>query len=500
MKIYSASQLKEADSVSIKKQQITSEQLMERAASLVFKEIHSRLKNSENTVWVFCGIGNNGGDGLVVARLLQEQGYKVKVYVVAYSDKRSDDFKANFKKLKLKPETIESEEQFPEISSEDWVVDAIFGIGLNRGIKGWIAHLVENINHSGAYKVAVDMPSGLFADRVPSKEDAVIKADLTLSFQAPKLVFFLPQTMDHVGEFKILDIGLDKDFLEGLETDLRLTTKKEAFSIYRPRKKNSHKGTYGHTMVVGGSYGKIGSVVLASRAVLKSGAGLCTLFVPRCGYSIVQTNLPEAMVLTDADEEKLTGIDISLDPDVVCFGMGAGKKPDTVEAFKKLLHEINKPMLIDADGLNMLSEHRELLPLLPKNSVLTPHPKELERLIGEWEDDFQKIEKVRNFVRDHEVILVLKGAYSFVFSRDGVFINSSGNPGMATAGSGDVLSGVIAGLLSQKYEPICAAVLGVYLHAKAGDIAAEIKGQECLVSGDISEYLGAAYKYIKGQA
>lgn len=483
--------------MSIEKQGITSEDLMERAASLVFQEVHSRLNNSKNTIRVFCGIGNNGGDGLVVARLLQEQGYKVKVYVVAYSEKRSNDFKANFEKLKLNPETIESEEQFPEIVEEDWVIDAIFGIGLNRGIKGWIACLVERINQSGAYKIAIDMPSGLFADRVPAVDDAVINADLTLSFQSPKLVFLLPQTMDHVGEFKILDIGLDKDFLEGLETDLRLTTKKEAFSIYRPRKKNSHKGNYGHAMVIGGSYGKIGSVILAARAVLKAGAGLCTLFIPRCGYSIAQTNFPEAMVLTDTDDEKLTDIDVSLDPDVVCFGMGAGKQPDTVEAFKQLLQKTDKPMLIDADGLNMLSEHRELLPLLPKETVLTPHPKELERLIGEWEDDFQKIEKVRNFVIDHEVILVLKGAFSFIFSKDKVFINSSGNPGMATAGSGDVLSGVITGLLSQKYEPINAAVLGVYLHGKAGDVAAEMKGQEALVSGDISEYLGAAFKYIR---
>lgn len=499
MKIYSASQLKEADSISIEKQGITSEQLMERAASLVFQEVHSRLSNSKSTIRVFCGIGNNGGDGLVVARLLQEQGYTVKVYVVAYSDKRSDDFKANFEKLQQKPETIENEGQIPEVSPEDWVIDAIFGIGLNRGIKGWIARLIERINQSEAYKVAIDMPSGLFADKVPAEDDTIINADLTLSFQAPKLVFFLPKTMDHVGEFKILDIGLDKEYLKNLETNYSLTSVKEASFLYKPRKKNTHKGDYGHAMVIGGSYGKIGSVVLASRAALKTGAGLCTLFIPHCGYSIVQTNLPEAMVLTDPDKNKLTQIDTSLDPDVICFGMGAGKKSETVKAFKNLLQEVDRPMLIDADGLNMLSENRDLLPLLPENSVLTPHPKELERLIGAWKDDFQKIEKVRNFVREHNVILVLKGAYSFVFSEAHVFINNSGNPGMATAGSGDVLSGVIAGLLSQKYEPVHAAVLGVYLHGKAGDIAAEKKGEESLVSGDISEFLGEAYKYIREQ-
>ncbi|WP_339656267.1 NAD(P)H-hydrate dehydratase, partial [uncultured Salegentibacter sp.] len=247
------------------------------------------------------------------------------------------------------------------------------------------------------------------------------------------------------------------------------------------------------TLVVGGSYGKIGSIVLSAKSTLRAGAGLCSVFVPKCGYEILQSSFPEAMVITDDNDKELTNIKTDLEPDVICFGMGAGKSSNTVNAFKDLLGRIRNPMLIDADGLNMLSENNELLGLLPKNSVLTPHPKELERLIGKWNDDFEKIHKIEKFTKKYKIILVLKGAHSFVFSGKHIYINNSGNSGMATAGSGDVLSGIIAGLMSQKYEPLVAAILGVYLHGLAGDIYAEESGYEALISGDISDNLGKAF-------
>lgn len=497
MKILSAAQLKEADKISIEKQGITSEELMERAATLVFNEIHARMKDAGVPVKIFCGIGNNGGDGLVVARLLKEHDYEVEVFVVAYSEHRSNDFQANYEKLKKlsseEPVVIKGEKDFPGLQPHDFVVDAIFGIGLNRPLEGWIAGLVKHINASEAFVLAIDMPSGLFSDKAPSESDTVLQADYTLSFQTPKLVFFLPQTMGYAGEVQILDIGLDKDFLYNVETETFLIGKQEAQQYYKPRKKNTHKGNYGHTLVVGGSYGKIGSIALSSTAVLKTGAGLCTIFAPRCGYSILQSVLPEAMVITDEDEDKLTNIKTDLDADVICFGMGIGKDEATKAAFEELLKKTKKPMLIDADGLNVLSANKDMLPLIPKNSVLTPHPKELERLIGKWEDDFEKIDMVQEFCKKHEVVLVLKGAHTFTFAAGKIYVNTTGNPGMATAGSGDVLSGVIAGLLSQKYSPAEAAVLGVYLHGSSADIAIQNCGFEALLSGDIAENMGKAF-------
>lgn len=497
MKILSAAQLKEADEVTLATEGISSTRLMERAASLVFNEIHTRLEGADIHIKIFCGIGNNGGDGLVVARLLHKYGYKVEVYVVNYSDKRSDDFLVNYDRYKKEshtwPALIKREEDFPEISPGDFVVDAIFGIGLNRPAEGWLAKLLIHINKSGAFCLAVDMPSGLFPDKVPAEDTAVIKANYTLTFQTPKMVFFLPQTMEYSGEVQVLDIGLNRGYLKEVKAMAQLIGKREARQLYKPRDKNSHKGDYGHALVVGGSYGKIGSMVLSAKSTLKAGAGLCSVFVPKCGYQILQSSFPEAMVITDKDDNEITNIETDLEPDVICFGMGAGKASNTVKAFKDLLGRNKNPMLIDADGLNMLSENNELFELLPKNSVLTPHPRELERLIGKWYDDFDKIDKIEKFTKKYKVVLVLKGAHSFVFSGNHIYINNSGNPGMATAGSGDVLSGIIAGLLSQKYEPIVAAILGVYLHGLAGDICAEENGYEALISGDISDNLGKAF-------
>ncbi|WBL24080.1 NAD(P)H-hydrate dehydratase [Zunongwangia sp. HGR-M22] len=500
MKIFSAAQLKKADNITIKNQNITSTELMERAASLTTEEIHKRLQNADINIKIFCGVGNNGGDGLVIARLLIEKGYHVKVFVVNYTDKRSDDFLVNYDRLKETtndwPEYIKDEGDFPELNTNDFIIDAIFGIGLNRPLEGWVANLVKNINKTKAFILAIDMPSGLFSDKIPGKEDQLIKASFTISFQTPKLVFFLPQTMDYIGDLQVLDIGLDREFLNSEKTNANLISKHEARALYKPRKTNSHKGNYGHALVVGGSYGKIGSVVLSTTAALRTGAGLVSTFVPKCGYIVLQTALPEAMVITDKNEEKLTNIDHGMEPSIICFGMGAGKDPETVEAFKKLLQDIDKPMLIDADGLNMLSEHKELLNLLPKKSVLTPHPKELERLIGEWEDDFDKLEKIETFTKTHNIILVLKGSHTFTCAEGKIYINNSGNPGMATAGSGDVLSGIIAGLISQQYEPLAAAIFGVYLHGLSGDIVAENKSYQALISGDIAENMGAAYQSL----
>ncbi|SDR82101.1 NAD(P)H-hydrate dehydratase [Gramella sp. MAR_2010_147] len=496
MKILSAKQLSEADKETIKNQNITSEELMERAATLVFNEIDQRLQGAPIPIKIFCGIGNNGGDGLVVARHLLQHGYHVTVFVVNYSDKRADDFLANYEKLKEItndwPQLIKGEDNFPDINVGDFLIDAIFGIGLNRPIEGWVAKLVDVINNSEAFTLAIDMPSGLFSDKAPGKDATIIRANYTLSFQAAKLVFFLPETMDYVGDLQVLDIGLDREYIGKIESETFLIGRQEAVSLYKPRKNNSHKGDYGKVLIAGGSYGKIGSVLLTATAALRTGSGLCSLYIPKCGYDIIQTGLPEAMVITDNEDEVLSNYPSKFETDVACFGMGVGTSSKAKKALTDLLNVVNSPVVIDADGINLLAKNTDLLKHLPEYSVLTPHPGELKRLIGEWRDDFHKLELVKEFSKKYKVILVVKGAHTFTIDRDFMYINNSGNPGMATAGSGDVLSGIITSLIGQGYEPVNAAVFGVFLHGLSGDIAAGKLGIESVMAGDIAKNLGRA--------
>lgn len=497
MKIFQVKHLAEADQVTIKKQEITSAQLMERASTAVFREIHKRLNHEQIPIKIFCGIGNNGGDGLVVGRLLLEEGYNVKIYIVNFTKERTPDFLLNYNRIKDMgepwPTLLTSEEDFPVLTSKDFVIDAIFGIGLNRPPEGWVAALIQHINKSNAFVLSIDMPSGLFSAKIPAEGDAVINANYTLTFQAPKLVFYLPQTAGYAGDIQVLDIGLDREFLNSVSPQAYLIDKEEAIKLYIPRKTFSHKGDYGHSLIIGGSYGKIGSVSLTATSCLRTGAGLVTIYSPRCGYQILQSILPEAMVITDNGEKELLNIEFGIQPDVICFGMGAGTSEKTLETFGKFLSSVQQPMVIDADGLNMLATKKELLKLLPAQSVLTPHPKELERLIGKWKDDFDKIYKAKRFSKEYDLILVMKDAHTLVIYQDDIYINNTGNPGMATAGAGDVLAGVITGLISQKYEPLNAAVFGTYIHGKAGDFAASKLSYQGMIAGDITANIGNAF-------
>ncbi len=497
MKIFSAEQLYEADKTTVKNQQITSEELMERAATQIFQWLHQRLNGASVPVRIFCGIGDNGGDGLVLGRLLIEHGYNVIVYIVNCSDKRSKNFLLNYDKIKNVtkkwPILMKGEEDFPEINSEDILVDGIFGIGLNRCPSGWVKKLIQYLNDCKAFKLAIDIPSGLYSNSPLEDKEAVLKANHTLTFQAPKLSFFLPETAGFVSSFDVLEIGLDLEYLQNTEPLAQLISKPEAQRFYQPRDKFGHKGTYGHALIVAGSYGKIGAAVLSTTAAFRIGAGMVTAFVPKCGYNILQTAIPEAMVITDKEEEFISEIAVNFEPSAIGIGMGIGKNKATVEALKSLFKNSNFPFVIDADALNNISENKELLKLLPKNSVLTPHPGELKRLIGEWKNDYDKLEKVKKFSDKHEVVVIIKGAYTITVYGDKLYINTSGNPGMATAGSGDALSGIITGLLSQGYDPLLASVFGVYMHGRAGDIASGHMGYEAIMAGDIIDTIPEAY-------
>ena len=497
MKIFSKEQIYEGDKLTAERQQISSTDLMERAGTQIFNWLHQQMQGAQVPIRVFCGIGNNGGDGLVLSRHLVTHGYNVITYIVNCSDKRSKDFLINYDRIKNVtndwPILINCENEFPEIGQDDIIVDAVFGIGLNRPADDWVKGLFQHFKNSKAFTLSIDMPSGSYADKVPEDENGVVWAGYTLSFVAPKLVFFLPETAKYTIQWEVLDIGIDTEYLQKTNTEVALIGKHEALSMYIPREKFAHKGTYGHSLVVGGSYGKIGAVLLASRAALSVGSGLITAFIPKCGYNIIQTAFPEAMVITDQDDNKISNIGYDIKPSVIGFGIGIGTHKQTTDAFKTFLKNNKIPLVIDADGINMLSKNKDLLKLLPIHTVLTPHPKELERLIGQWKDDFDKLEKAKAFAKKYKIVLVLKGAHTITIFNDRLFVNSTGNPGLATAGSGDVLTGIITGLIAQGYTADIAAIFGVYLHGKAADIALEDFGYQSLIASHIIEYLGEAY-------
>ncbi len=498
MKIFTAEQIYQADKFTIEKQQITSDELMERAAVALFDWMHRRLKDSQSNVKIqlFCGIGNNGGDGIALARHLHENGYTVEVYVVNYSEKRAPDFLTNLDRLKARkvwPEFLDAKTEVPTIDKADIIVDAIFGLGLNRDPDEWVGAIIQKINQSSAFVLSIDVPSGLFTDKVPKKVDRVVRANHVLSIQMPKLIFFLPQTGIFLDGWELIDIGLDREFLNEQEVDFQYVERFDVARLYRPRPKFSHKGTYGHALIIGGSYGKIGAVNLAARACLACGSGLVTAYVPQCGTIPLQTAVPEIMVVSDRNDKKLTNIEIAFSPSSIGLGMGMGIDQETVAAMESFLKRDSFPMVIDADALNILAAHEKLFEKIPKGAVLTPHPKELERLIGEWENDFEKLEKARAFSKTHECILIIKGAHTVIIQGAKAYINATGNPGMATAGSGDVLAGMITGLIAQGYPPLEASIFGVYLHGLAGDLAAAEIGYEAVTATTLIDFLGKAY-------
>ena len=473
MKILTSKHIKEGDLLTIKREPITSIDLMERASVVLYKYILEHKLIKGNRVTVFSGVGNNGGDGLVVARLLTEKGYDVTVYIIQFKPSSSEDFSTNLKRLKQTNCTIKSVQKgddLPYILESTTVIDAIFGVGLNRPLEEWVQCIITHINLRSNQTLSIDLPSGLFTEKVSDLSN-VIKADYTLTFQVPKFVFFLKDTACVIGQWILLDIGIDKQFLSEVETDRYLVTKPLIKDLYRQRLKFSHKGTYGHGLIIGGEYGKIGAVQLSAKACLHSGAGLVRVFTPECGYIPLQTALPEVMVITDVCTKKITNIPTNIQASAVGIGIGMGTDSETALAFKAFLKQHTSPLVIDADAINILAKYPDFLEYLPKESILTPHPKELSRLIGPWTDDFDRLYKAKQFADQYHLILVVKGAYTQTIFKNNVYINSTGNQGMATAGSGDVLTGVITGLLAQNYKPLEAAILGVYLHGLSGDKA-----------------------------
>lgn len=501
MKILSAQQMREADQYTIANEPIASIDLMERASKAFFDAIKPRLKKN-NPIHVFCGMGNNGGDGLAIARMLIHAGYKAQVYKVLHSDKASEDFIINEKRLtkmrRAQYAELSETDILPSLSSADVVIDALFGSGLNRPLEGFAARLVQHINKSGARVLAVDLPSGLFADdNTSNKPEHIIKADYTFTFQLPKLSFLFPENEFFVGNWQVLDIGLDKSFIDQQPSDLHFLQPEELSTLFHSRSRFSHKGNFGHALLFAGSLGKAGAAVLAGKACLRMGAGLLTVHVPACNYSILQSTLPEAMVSVDSEQHFVSETGDISPYSAIGTGPGLGRKPQTANALKLLIQNSRCPMVLDADALNILAENPTWLSFLPAGSILTPHVKEFERLTGKSANGWERLQKAREFAFRYGCYVVLKGAFSAVVGPDKkVVFNSTGNPGLATGGTGDVLTGMILGLLAQGYTPRFSAMAGVLLHGLAADLAVRRIPMESLMAGDVVSFIDRALKKV----
>ncbi len=500
MKILTPSQLQKADVYTIENQQISSWELMERASLAALKEIKKIIQKPQ-PVSVLAGSGNNGGDGLAIAYHLNQLGYEVNVLLLKYTPKLSKDCKINLERLKVNT-SINIQEYTEDSSTEDLktesiIIDAVFGIGLNRALPDFVKKIISSINESKATRIAVDVPSGLFLSELTPEKATVFNADYTMTFQCPKLNFFLPDYGNYLGEIKIIDIGLDQDFIDNLETQYEYVNKKFITKFYKTRQRFTHKGDYGHLLIVGGQYGMMGSVCLTTKAAFKSGVGKVTVVSPKSGVDILQQSVPEAMVIAADKNEFVSPKALKFEPSNICIGMGLGQSEQALETLKYFIKQAKTPMLIDADGINLLAQNKDLLNHLPPQSVLTPHQGELKRLIGEWQDEYDKLDKMKAFVQTYNIILVSKDAYTCVVSQDKIYINSTGNAGLASAGSGDTLSGIISSFLCQKYSPIEASILGVYVHGKAADIYVNNYDETSLIASDIINYLKNVFLHLK---
>lgn len=507
MKVLRSGQIKALDQFTIEHEPILSINLMERAAIQLTGWITAHY-GVDNDFKVFVGPGDNGGDGLAVARMLAKKGYYVEAYVTG---KLSENGLTNYNRLvkqgKAKVFTINGEDKFPIIEPSEILIDALFGAGLKRPVEGYIGSLVNYINESGSKIISIDIPSGLFAeDNTPHTAvevggetfyTNVVRADFTLTLELPFISFFFADDAVHVGEWFILPIGLHRGFLKHEPVDNHYVTEADVKKLLRKREKFSHKGHYGHALLVSGGRGKMGAAILAAKGCLRGGVGLITTHVPEHGINILQTAIPENMISVDTHEDYFSQAPETGRFNAIGVGPGIGTNEVTQKALRELLEKTDSPMVLDADALNIIAQHKDMLKLVPENSILTPHPKELDRLTGEKKHVYSRVEEQAILSKEYKVFVLQKGAHSAVSNPEGVlYFNSTGNPGLSTGGTGDVLTGVILALLAQGYPPQDAAILGAYLHGLAGDIAADKIGMEAIVASDVVQYLGKAYKTL----
>ena len=502
MKIFTSAQIRELDKYTIENEPVKSIDLMERAAKALTRAITDEW-SAATPVVVFAGPGNNGGDALAVARMLIEQNYSVTAYLFNISGKLSDDCKTNRQRLadKRGKALIEVKDEFepPRLEEGMLIVDGLFGSGLNKPLAGGFASLVKYINASPAQVVSIDIPSGLMTeDNTYNIRANIIRANLTLTLQQTKLSFLFPENQQFVGRLKVLDIRLSKEGIENTEAYYTLVEENDIRPLLRERNPYAHKGNMGNALIIAGSYGMAGAAVLATKACLRTGAGKVTTHTPKQNCVIMQVSVPEAVIQLDRDETIFSEAVDAEDYDALAIGPGIGTSEQTAIAVISQLRRSQCPAVVDADAINILGNHRAWIQQLPKGIIMTPHPKEFERLEGHSADSYEQLTKACGLAERLQAFIIVKGHHSALCMPDGhVVFNSTGNAGMATAGSGDVLTGIITGLLARGYKQREACLIGMYLHGLAGDIAARELGEESLIASDIIQYLPQAFRRLK---
>lgn len=498
MKIFQTHQIREIDSITIQEEPIESFQLMKRASRCFFEKLLPYLDHSEH-IAILAGSGNNGGDALVIANLLDTIGQSISIYLVNPKNQLSNDCQKAYTELSRNC-TIQTVQTAEEISFENAsiIIDGLFGSGLNRPLEGTYRSIVDKINQSGCKVFSIDIPSGLFGeDNTVNQHEHIVNATYTFTFQTPKPCFFFAENEKHLGKWEVLDIHLHPKAIDNTQTPYYLTEEEEVKKMVHVRGKFSHKGTFGHALLISGSYGMMGASILATKAALRTGCGLVTTHIPQKGYEIMQISVPEAIVSLDKSETHFTGTPDLNKYNAIGIGPGLGTNEESMNAFHQTLLNYQHPMVIDADALNLLGKDTSWWEKIPQGSILTPHPKEFERICGEKTTAYQSWVKQIELSQRYKVIIVLKGAYSSISLPDGsLHINPTGNSGMATAGSGDTLTGIITSLLAQSYKPEEAAILGTWLHGKAGDLALMKNSEESLIASDIIQEIGNGYKSL----
>lgn len=499
MEVLSAENIRKWDQYTIENEPIASIDLMERAATACFQWISTQW-DKQFSFTIFCGKGNNGGDGLAIGRMLYHAGYKVSINILEFGHPGTADFQTNLSalhELNVPLRYISSTDLFPETVEQNTVIiDALLGTGLNRKVEGLTESLIRFINKYTCPVVSVDIPSGLSADET-SIGNVVVQATHTLTLQCYKMAFLFPENEKHTGTIHLLNIGLLPSFLETINLNPSITTEKLISTFILPSKKFSHKGNKGHALIIAGSYGKTGAAVLAAKACLHSGVGLLSVHIPSSSYTILQQCVPEAMVYTDKNAFLISEVAYNIEKfNAIGIGPGIGKNPETA-AVLQTLFSYKKPLAIDADALNIIAENKELLNEIPTDSVLTPHPKEFERLFGVAENNFNRMELALKMAERYQIHIVLKGRFTLIATKDGrAFFNPTGNAGMATGGTGDALTGIITALFANGLKTADAAIAGVYLHGLAGDYAAVRYSEPYLSASLLIENLSEAFLHI----
>jgi len=489
--LLTSAQIREADAYTIANEPIASIDLMERASKAFVGWFVNHFPDKKQAISVYCGTGNNGGDGLAIARMLDDHQFKnLDVKIARFSEKATDDFNTNLKKIqqtKVHLSEIGEGETLPEEFGEV-IIDALLGSGLNKPLSGDYKRLVDDLNGLKRTVVAVDVPTGLFTDGEMPTDGVVLKADLVITFQAPKISFLLPESGPYIKCWEVVNIGIDEKFVQSLDSPYQAVEEKDIRKMLKPRHRFSNKGTYGHALIVAGQPETMGAALLCASACVYTGAGLTTACVPQSGLTALNSYMPEIMAIVRHNQEIP---EIEWDKfNTMGIGPGLGKDQYALDLMIHILTNYKKPIVIDADALNLLSAHKEFWNVVPENSVLTPHMKEFDRLFGEHENWWQRIQTGIKKAKDHQLYILLKNDHTIIITPQGkVYFNTTSNPAMASGGMGDVLTGIITSLLAQRYSPKDACIIGAYIHGKAGDELALPNRANVVLPGQVAARL-----------